>query len=51
MTGFGMTWIGYRKTFDMFPHSWLKKCIMLDEVAENMQKVLGKRLEDKSWTQ
>ena len=41
MTGFGMAWICYKKAFDMVPHSWLKKCIMVDEVAENMQKVLG----------
>ena len=41
MTGFGMAWICYKKAFDMAPHSWLKKCIMVGEVAENMQKVLG----------
>ena len=26
----------------MVPHSWLKKCMMMFPVAENMQKVLVK---------
>ena len=40
VTGFGMVWIDYKKAFDMVPHSWLKKCMMMFGVAENMQKVL-----------
>ena len=38
--GVGMTWIDYIKAFDIVPHSWLKKCMMMSGVAENMQKVL-----------
>ena len=40
LTGLGMAWIDYKKAYDMVPHSWLKKCMMMFGVADNMQKVL-----------
>ena len=45
MTGLEMAWIDYKKTFDMVPHSWLRKCMF--GVAENMQRVLGNSM--KNW--
>ena len=45
MTGLGRAWIDYKKAFDMVPHSWLKKCMMMFGVAENMRKVLGNSMQ------
>ena len=42
-----MAWTDYQKAFGMVSHSWLKKCIMMFGIAENMQKVLSNRL--KKW--
>ena len=39
MTGLEMAWINYKKVFEMNPHSWLKKCIMMFGVAENILRV------------
>ena len=47
MTRLGMTWVDSKKTFDIVPHSWLKKCVMMFGVAENMQEVLGNSM--KKW--
>ena len=41
MTGLETAWIDYKKAFHIVPHSWLKKCMMMFVVAENMQKVLS----------
>ena len=47
MKWFGMEWIDSKKTFDMVLNSWLKKCIGMFGVAENMPKVLGNSI--KKW--
>ena len=33
-------WKDYKKVYGMVPHSWLKICMIMIEVAENMEKVL-----------
>ena len=45
LTGLGMAWIDYKKAYDMVPHSWLKKCMMMFGVADNMQKLLESSME------
>ena len=40
-----MAWIDYKKAYDMVPHSWLKKCMNIFGVADNMQKVLTNSME------
>ena len=45
LTGLGMAWIDYKKAYDMVPHSWLKKCMNIFGVADNMQKVLTNSME------
>ena len=44
-TGLGMAWIDYKKAYDMIPHSWIKKCMDMFGVADNIQKVIGKSME------
>ena len=36
LTGLGMVWINYKKVYDMVLHSWMKKCVTMFGVAENM---------------
>ena len=40
-----MTWIDYRKAFDMVPHSWLEECLNIFEIAG--KKLLTKSM--KNW--
>ena len=35
-----MTWIFYKKTYDIVPHSWIKKCADLFGVAENTKALV-----------
>ena len=35
-----MTWIDYKKAYDMAPHSWIKECFDLFGVAENIKTLL-----------
>ena len=35
-TGLGITWVDYRKAYDMIPHSWIVKCLRMFGAAENM---------------
>ena len=32
-----IAWIDYKKVYDMVPHSWIKKCLDLFRVAENIK--------------
>ena len=32
-----MAWIDYKKAYDMVPHSWIKECLDLFGVAENIK--------------
>ena len=42
-----IAWIGYKKAYDMVPHSWIKECLDLFGVAENIKtllvNIMGKR--------
>ena len=35
-----MAWIDYKKAYDMVPHSWIKECLDLFGVAENIKTLL-----------
>ena len=35
-TNLGMAWIGYKKAYDMVPHSWILESLKLVRVAENI---------------
>ena len=34
-----MTWIDYKKAYDMVPHSCIKECLDLIEVAKNIENL------------
>ena len=36
----GMAWIDYQKAYDMVLHSWIKECLDLFGVAENIKTLL-----------
>ena len=40
-----MTWLDYKKACDMMPHSWIKECLELFEVAENIKTLLVNSME------
>ena len=40
-----MTWIDYKKAYDMAPHSWKIKCLDLFGVAENIKSLLVNSME------
>ena len=40
-----MTWIAYKKAYDMVPHSWIKECLELFGVAENIKTLLVNSME------
>lgn len=40
-----MRLIIYRKTYDMFPHFWIKECLDLSGVTWIVKKVQGKSME------
>ena len=40
LCGLGMTWIDYRKAYDLIPHTWLLKCMNTFGVASNMISLL-----------
>ena len=40
-----MTWIDYKKAYDFVPHSWIKECIEMFGIAENVRKFLEKNME------
>ena len=37
-----MCWLDYRKAYDLVPHSWLKECVSMFGVAENVKDLLTK---------
>ena len=45
--GLSMVCIVYRKSYDMVPHSWIKKSMEMCEVADNISYLLSKSME--SW--
>ena len=40
-----MAWIDYKKAYDMMPHSWIKECLDLFGVAENIKTLLVNSME------
>jgi len=40
-----MAWIDYKKAYDMVPHSWIKECLDLFGVAENIKTLLANSME------
>ena len=40
-----MAWIDYKEVYDMLPHLWIKKCLLLFGVAENIKTVLVNSVE------
>ena len=40
-----MTWINYKKAYDMVPHSWIIKCLDLFGVAEDIKSLLVSSME------
>ena len=40
-----MAWIDYKKAYNMVPHSWIKECLDLFEVAENIKSLLVNSME------
>ena len=41
----GMAWIGYKKAYNMVPHSWIIECLDLFGVAENIKSLLVNSIE------
>ena len=35
-----MAWIDYKKAYDILPHSWIRECLDLFGVAENINSLL-----------
>ena len=40
-----MAWIDYKKAYDMVLHLWIKECLDLFEVAENIKTLLVNNIE------
>ena len=46
-TNLAMAWIDYRKAYDMTPHSWIRECLELFGVADNIKRILSSSM--KNW--
>ena len=44
-TGLGMAWIDYQKAYDMVPHSWLRKCLEMFNIADNIRNMMDKSMD------
>ena len=40
-----MAWIGYRKAYDLVPHSWVNQCMEMFGIAENLRTFLQKSMQ------
>ena len=40
-----ITWVDFKKAYDMVPHSWIVDCLDLFEVAENIKSLLVNSME------
>ena len=45
--GLAMGWIDYKKAFDMVPHTWIKKCLEIFKIADNIKNTLKNSM--KNW--
>ena len=39
-----MSWIDYRKAYDLVPHSWIKECMEMFGIADNVRHFLGRSM-------
>ena len=46
-TNMGMTWIDYKKAYDMIPHSWILESFGLVQVSESIVEFIRKSM--KNW--
>ena len=44
-TNLSMTWIDYRKAYDLVPHSWVNECMEMFGIAENLRTFLQKSMQ------
>ena len=45
-TNLAMAWVDYRKAYDMILHSWIRECLELFGVADNIKGVLSSSMEN-----
>ena len=46
-TNQAMEWIDYKRAYDMVPHSWIRECLEMFDIAINLQDFLNNSM--KSW--
>ena len=42
-----MTWLDYKKAYDMIPNSWMGKCLEIYNIASNITAVIKRSM--KQW--
>ena len=47
MTNLSVTWIDYKKDYDMVPHTWILQCLKIIKVTDNTRNVTKKSM--KNW--
>ena len=47
MTNLSVAWIGYKKDYDMVPHTWILQCLKIIKVTDNTRNVTKKSM--KNW--
>ena len=45
ITNLTMVWIDYRKPFDFVPHSWIRECLDMLGIADNVRGFFGEKCE------
>ena len=43
-TNLAITWVDYRKTYDMVPHSWVIECLEFLQIADNIKQFLTRSM-------
>ena len=44
-TRLSMSWIDYRKAYDLVPHSWVNECMEIFGIVENLRTFLQKSMQ------
>ena len=39
-----MAWIDYRKAYDFVPHNWIRECLDMPNIADNIRSFLEKSM-------
>ena len=47
-TNMAMTWIDYKKAYDMVPHSWIVECLEMFGIANIVKEFLNAKLENRT---